>query len=419
MRIDEYLDAVCGEIRWKAARKQVRDEIRAHIEQRAEEYASAGDSREKAEEKAVAGMGDAARTGKELDRLHRPRYDWVLIGSLVALLLVGIFQTITVGVHTNNRWIAATAAGLATYCFFSMADLRGLLKSKAFAPILYGLCIVGLIFLCFAYMYLIDHSSIAFNFLPALLSVGMLLSVARFVTSVRTRRGMLWLAAAVAAGAAAMFFVPAAPETMAFLICAWVMLWMAKIKGKGPVIVSLTALAILALAILLTYQWYSFHRLIRSFSEPEGAGFFLWQVRYRIAGLNWFGAGNSTPSMMSYATYGGEYDLLGFMWRYGIAAGMAVVGLCGVVLWRVFRMMAGVRDTMGRTAATGLCTFIAVQIAWNIAVNVGLLPGFMSSYLPMFAQVWPQTLVFGSIMGIMVGLYRKKDTYNTQAAIIT
>ena len=84
-----YLDAVEAQIRWKRARTVAARELETHLEEQQEEFLAEGHPPEEAERLAVEDMGDPVAVGADLDRLHRPRPQWGMLGLTLALLLVG------------------------------------------------------------------------------------------------------------------------------------------------------------------------------------------------------------------------------------------------------------------------------------------------------------------------------------------
>ena len=82
-----YLDAVEAQIRWKRARTVAARELETHLEDQQEEFLAEGHPPEEAERLAVEDMGDPVAVGADLDRLHRPRPQWGMLGLTLALLL--------------------------------------------------------------------------------------------------------------------------------------------------------------------------------------------------------------------------------------------------------------------------------------------------------------------------------------------
>lgn len=85
MKANEFLNNVCKEIKYKPAREQISEELEEHIEELKNENLCKGYLEENAEENAVEQMGDAKQIGKKLNKIHRPKLDWVLIGLIIIL----------------------------------------------------------------------------------------------------------------------------------------------------------------------------------------------------------------------------------------------------------------------------------------------------------------------------------------------
>ena len=74
MRIKDFLENVCNEIKYKPIRKDISEELELHIQDIKEEYIASGMNDNEAEEKAVSNMGDAEEIGKKLNRIHKHFY---------------------------------------------------------------------------------------------------------------------------------------------------------------------------------------------------------------------------------------------------------------------------------------------------------------------------------------------------------
>lgn len=89
--IAAYLEAVQGQIRWKRARPVLVRELERHLEDQRDDFLKEGKAPDEAERLAVEDMGDPVSVGTELDRVHRPRPQWGLLGLTIALAAVGVF----------------------------------------------------------------------------------------------------------------------------------------------------------------------------------------------------------------------------------------------------------------------------------------------------------------------------------------
>lgn len=103
MQINEFLNSVCEQIKYKPIRNTIAEELKNHIEDKKEELIEMGQNEEEAEKNAVEQMGDAEIIGKQLNKVHRPRLDWKLLIILVVLLIFGfvISYIITENEHTE------------------------------------------------------------------------------------------------------------------------------------------------------------------------------------------------------------------------------------------------------------------------------------------------------------------------------
>ena len=89
--IAAWLEAVQGQIRWKRARPVLLRELERHLEDQRDAFLQEGRTPEEAERLAVEDMGDPVAVGTELDRIHRPRPQWGLLGMTFALAAIGAF----------------------------------------------------------------------------------------------------------------------------------------------------------------------------------------------------------------------------------------------------------------------------------------------------------------------------------------
>lgn len=103
LQINEFLNSVCEQIKYKPIRNTIAEELKDHIEDKKEELIEMGQNEEEAEKNAVEQMGDAEIIGKELNKVHRTRLDWKLLIILVVLLIFGfvISYIITENEHTE------------------------------------------------------------------------------------------------------------------------------------------------------------------------------------------------------------------------------------------------------------------------------------------------------------------------------
>ena len=120
---DEYIQAVCGQIRWKKARRLVAQEIKAHIEDQRDAYLAEGLSEGAAARRAVESMGDPVAVGASLDRVHRPKPQYFMVALTAALMVLGIAARYfgSYLIEAENMQPHLYLAGTAAACFVFLA----------------------------------------------------------------------------------------------------------------------------------------------------------------------------------------------------------------------------------------------------------------------------------------------------------
>jgi cell division protein FtsW (lipid II flippase) len=92
---NEFLAKVMSKVKSKEAHKMIEKELHHHLQELSQSLQNREGSKEEAEIKAVQEMGNPYSIGEKLNKLHKPRMDWVLlilfvmIGAISFLPLVG------------------------------------------------------------------------------------------------------------------------------------------------------------------------------------------------------------------------------------------------------------------------------------------------------------------------------------------
>lgn len=107
-QIEEYLAQVCGQIRWKRAHPDIRQELQQHLLDQADAFEKDGLEAEQAAAEAIREMGDPVLVGTQLDRSYRPKFNWPI---LIIALLLAVFGMIA-------RWMMCMQVD----SLFSIAD---------------------------------------------------------------------------------------------------------------------------------------------------------------------------------------------------------------------------------------------------------------------------------------------------------
>ena len=90
LRFDRWCSLAVSGIRFKPDRKEIYEELYAHMEDQYEELTAAGLSEKEAEDEVAAAMGDPKETARQLERIHRPFWGYALRAARVCLLIAAV-----------------------------------------------------------------------------------------------------------------------------------------------------------------------------------------------------------------------------------------------------------------------------------------------------------------------------------------
>ncbi|APM40690.1 FtsW/RodA/SpoVE family cell cycle protein [Clostridium kluyveri] len=94
---DKFIQKVCEQIGFKAARKGIEQELKAHIDDNIEQFIAQGLDEKTAIIKATECMGDPIEIGEALNRIHRPQTEWGVISLVILLSIFGIGTMFFIG----------------------------------------------------------------------------------------------------------------------------------------------------------------------------------------------------------------------------------------------------------------------------------------------------------------------------------
>lgn len=86
----DWLHTATSQMRWKRAQPVAEKELRAHIEDQYEAFMDEGMDQAAAAKATAREMGDPVETGTRLDRVWRPRPDWLMLGMVLVIAAAGL-----------------------------------------------------------------------------------------------------------------------------------------------------------------------------------------------------------------------------------------------------------------------------------------------------------------------------------------
>lgn len=335
--------------------------------------------------------------------LHRLReLDWVLLGAVTMLGLIGCLLVWSATVHRDDltggdpraylaKQLVNLAIGLVLMAVVAFTDHRWV---RILAPVAYLFAVLGLVLVLTMgstvngsrSWLMIGGLSLQPSELAKLaVVVGMALVVAerregRWRERVGTGDVLLMLLVAALPAA----LILAQPDLGTMLVLSATVFgvlaasgahrrWLVGLSAGG---VAVAALAVLS-GFLEDYQVDRFLAFTDPDLDPRGAGYNVEQARIAVGNGGLFGQGLFDGSQTRSGFVPEQHTDFVFTVageELGLVGAAVIVALIGVVLWRALRIAADSDDVFGRIAAAGIACWFGFQAFQNIGMCLGIMP---------------------------------------------
>lgn len=432
MRAEEYLTTLTEQIRCKRARSGVMREIRQHMEDQQSCFEDEGMDTAAAEAMTVKEMGSPVEAGIELDRIHRPRMAWGMIGLICLISVAGFMVQYVLQVSYKNamffpysasRYILHLGMGfvaMAATCYFDYSQISR--QAKVISVVFFILLIVT-----------VPLFGVSYNGQRAWIGLGgirldvrqvLFLYVPLYGAILYSYRGQGY---GVLAKAAAWALVPVAialscpsVTTAVMLAAAFVVVFsMAVWKGWYSIARIKTLILIWSgvlflpvfsgLYILRFGADYQADRLlvITGFSDPMGleAGYMLTTTRAVVAGSRLIGS--SQIAIDQVLPGSNDHVLTYVISHFGILAAVVLVAVMGVLLYCMLRASLKQKNQLGMLMGVGCTAALTVQMGLYILGNTGVLLVF--NYCPFLNYGGSGMVITYALLGLLLSICRYEN----------
>lgn len=418
MQSERFLNKVTAFIRSKEAQVHVYDELKRHIEHSKNAWLKKGYTPDEAERKAIDEMGSPSALGKSMDKIHRPKVDWLLI-SLVAILLGASFipiltfdSTVIFGADmTNyfirNKWLHLLCAVLLIAALMYI-DYR---KLERFSLAIYLGALILLIILNYFPTAMVSGQSYlmvgpiqiqVWTVLPLLL-----IAWAGFFTQKKFKSWQLIILFVLP-----LWFILRAPNLTAALIYAGVvtiLFYLSDYSLKLKILTSVTVVGLIASAVFLMTPQLHHYQLVRiyAFLNPESyatqEGYIYLAIKNALNEAGWFGA-----ETIRYIPEGHtDFALVQLIQEFGYIAGIAVVTVLFAIAIRILWEAKQLTRSYGKMLVIGAVSFYCMQFGYSVAMILGWLP-IIGLSLPFISYGFTSLLINSFVIGIALSVYRRK-----------
>lgn len=409
---ERFLTEVTNHIKSKEAKDLVATELNFHLKQAKNMWMDKGLSEEVAEDKAVEQMGSPVKLGQELNKLHKPKVDWFLIGLLVAAMGLGFLPVIAFGYMNDLLMdkVIFVVLGIATALGMMLINYR---KLERLGWLFYTIGVLILLMLyCFPNAGMLGEPIIKVGpiAIDRLMAVPFFfLAWASFFNNSRIKVMHL---VAFYLFSLYLFLIGAAFSVIfIYITMVFVMLWWSKLGKKKALIITIVPICLLIIGAY--FSWHTvkgvyldrFLGYLNPERDAQGAGFMYIRLKEVMSSAGWFGTYGDMKFIPAPDT---DFVFASLTYYYGYWLALILVFVLSLFVARLIVISYKINDRYGKLLLVGGLTLFVVQFLYNVGMILGLLP-ITAISLPFISYGLTPTVFHALIMGIVLSVYRRKD----------
>jgi len=353
------------------------------------------------------------------------KLDWLMLTAALLLLTIGLAALYSVSFSGNEfnsgyfvKQVIAIFIGIGIMALLIVYDYRAF---SFFSTKLYLISIVilfGVIYFGIQARGTTGWFGVSgFNFQPVeLTKLIVIIFLANFLSKKRNElsTGVRILASAI------LIFIPVwlilkQPDfgSAVIIIGIWLGMFLASGISKKNLVIFVSILLITIFSswfLLRDYQKDRIKNFINPYNDPRGSGYNVIQsiVAVGSGGVWGKGLGHGSQSQLNFlpekhtdfifAAIGEELGFLG---------SVLVLGLFGILLYRMKSVARFARDNVGYLMSVGIIIMFALQIFINIGMNIGLAP-IAGVPLPLLSYGGSSIIIMLSALGLLQSIYLRR-----------
>ncbi|WLD91738.1 FtsW/RodA/SpoVE family cell cycle protein [Alkalihalobacillus sp. AL-G] len=412
----QFLNEVTQQIRSKEAKEYVKKELHHHIEEAKQLFMKKGESVDHAEEKAVLQMGSPTQLGHRLNKIHRPKIDWILMGLISIVLGIGFLPLIVLeplfeAVNLLSSKVIDVVIGVIILIAMMLFDYRKL-KGRGWLFFLFG-CVV-LVFINVNWMITRINGTRFFEIGPFIISPVLTLPIfmIAWVDVLQKEKfnilqyfGMFFVSVMLIGTTNDIQFLG-----MYITLVSCMMLIRSLYKKEIKIWASLVITWIVMISsFVFSLQEYHIER-IEAFLHPEKyadtGGYIYLKINDLITTAGWFG--NSIVEGEYIPEAHTNFVFVAFTYSFGWVFAISLVLLLVSITIRISFIYRKIHDPFGSMLIVGSLSLFATAMIGNIGMAVGVFP-ITSIPLPFISYGLAPIVLNAAIIGLVLSVYRRKN----------
>ncbi|WP_053589376.1 FtsW/RodA/SpoVE family cell cycle protein [Bacillus sp. FJAT-22090] len=369
--MERFIQQVTKLIRSKEAKANVAEELTQHLTLAQKKHMERGLSKEEAMIKAIQDMGSPIALGESMNKIHKPKLDWVLIAAFCVLLLCG-FLPLEVQAYPKKVFTILLGVGLVVVLY--QYDYRKIAKHSKWFFVASILLLLLLVYFPTYHLNGKPELKLGAFSIDSLWTLPIL--VIGWAGHFAEKRS-LFGGFTVFAFISLLFMLQ--PHLIAFILhtIMFIIIFLCSkhtIKTKMITIVTSAIVGGTFIAFMLVnakeYQLARIYGFINPNNYAEGFGYLYIRLQHLNSEAKWFGAipFEGIPELQT------DFVFAGIIRSYGFGPALFIAVLLFVCIIRLLVMIQKIRDPFGRFLLTGNVTLFATQVVVNIGMTIGILP---------------------------------------------
>lgn len=417
----EYVDAVCNQIRRKKARDGIREELEGHISDQRSAYIGGGMSEAEATERAVEQMGDPVEVGAQLDRLHRPKPQPMMLILVFAVLLGGVIIRILIPQFSGGedfiiKQTVTLVLGVAAMFTMYFVDYSVIWKyPKSFFGAVMIICV--LVFSAEPRLSL-SHVSASFSLLLPVAFTSVILAARG-----KGYFGIFGCFAVLSVQTLLCFMIPEITCGMVVSLCGVFLIGFAISKNHFNTNKFFSFLLLGAVIIFILFNLVNIFftgrvsmRIQYAFNpqdDPSGYGWLSLTIREILENTKFIGHGTLPEALQGLSRYydahfSDEYMLFYLIYRWGWISFILIAALFGLFLGKAIHSCARLKSVAGKYVCTAVVLVLFFQFVLYCTSNFGF-NLFSPLFLPLLSSNAATVINLG-LIGLMLSAFRNDCT---------
>lgn len=425
LKIKEYMDTVCKQIKFKEVHEDIKLELEDHILELTDEYISQNVPEDEAINKALSHMGDAVTVGKQLNNSHKAKPEWSLL--ILTMLFTGFGLLTMYFIETKSALLGSSlslftktlVSNLIGICLATLLYFFDYRKIQKYSVHIY---ITTLLFLAFTIFtghpvngvgawiriepFSMNFASICpYFFAVALAGIldnwhwkdikKLLLGLILILTPI------IFIMLAYSLSDAAAYFMVIITLTYVFGKNSFPKLLLPSLLLCSGIGVSIIFL------IKEPYRMQRFLVFINPSRDPLGSGYVNMQLNKILHSASLLGQGFTLNSKIIPDIHT-DFIFSYIIYTFGWAVGVTFIFLVIIYIVRLIKACRVIKNNYGKGLISGLTAIIATQFLWNILMILGLAP-ISGVSLPFISYGGSRLIMNMASLGLVLSIYRRKD----------